>query len=126
VSFDIFFQRFENGEAARGDASVALAVLEPLVRERAEGWARIVTADGEADVYMSDPASGLMVNHASGRDVWDVMFELARATGFVVMPIGCGTCVVDESSKADLPDGVPEPIVLIASGADLRAAVERP
>ena len=52
------------------------------------------------------------------------MFELARAAGFAVMPVGCGTCVVSEASKGDLPSDVPGPVFDIASGADLLAVVQ--
>jgi hypothetical protein len=125
VSFDIFLQAFEGGAAGRASDQPVLDVLEPLIADREGGWARIATADGEADVHgLDDPGSGLMINHASGRAVWDLMFELARAAGFVVMPVGCGTCVVSEAARAELPEGVPEPVVTVRSGADLLRAVE--
>jgi hypothetical protein len=73
---------------------------------------------------IEDPASGLMVNHASGREIWTVLVQLARAVGFAVMPVGCGTFVFSEDALADLPDGVPEPIRVLASGEDLLRAVE--
>jgi hypothetical protein len=125
VSFDIFLQRFEGGEAARADEIAVLGVLAPLIEERGDGWARLCTSDGEADVYgIDDPASGLMVNHASDREIWNVLFELCRAAGFAVMPIGCGTFVVSQVGLSDLPDGVPEPIGILTSGDELLRAIE--
>jgi hypothetical protein len=125
VSFDIFFQRFEGGEAADADESAVLGVLEPLIEERGDGWARIGTADGDADVYgINDPASGLMVNHASSREIWNVLFELGRTAGFAVMPVGCGTFVFSEDALSALPDGAPEPIRILRSGDELLGAVE--
>jgi hypothetical protein len=125
VSFDIFLRRFEGGEAARADEAAVLGVLAPLIEERGDGWARLCTTDGDADVYrMDDPASGLMVNHASGREIWNVLFELGRAAGFAVMPVGCGTFVISEVALSDLPDGVPEPIAVLTSGDELLRAIE--
>lgn len=57
--------------------------------------------------------------------------ELARAAGrggqggpYVVMPVGCPTCVIDAGDIADLSDGLAEDARLVGSGADLLAAVE--
>ena len=61
------------------------------ILEAATGW-RIVTDDGEAEVYGSDPSRGFMFTHASGRRVWDVIYNLARAAGFVVIPVGTPRC----------------------------------
>jgi hypothetical protein len=125
VSFDIFFQRFEGGKAAEADEAAVLDVLRPLIREQDDGWARICTSDGDADVYgISDPASGLMVNDASGREIWNVLFELGRTAGFAVMPVGCGTFVFSEDALSHLPDGVPEPIEVLTSGGELLRAIE--
>jgi hypothetical protein len=125
VSFDIFIQRFEDGGAAQADEAAMSAVLEPLLEERGDSWARIRTSDGDADVYgIDDPASGLMVNHASGREIWNVLFELGRTAGLAVMPVGCGTFVFSDDALSHLPDGVPEPIRIPTSGDALLRAVE--
>jgi len=125
VSFDIHFQRFEGCVPGHAVDQRVLDVLEPLIVDRDRDWARIATVDGDADVYgIDDPSSGLMINHASGRAIWDVMFEVAKGGNFAVMPMGCGTLIVHEAGKAALPDEVPEPIVTVASGADLLRAVE--
>lgn len=126
MSFDIFLQRFVDGEAVDADGDSILAILDPLITGRSGSWAKIVTADGEADVYGIDaPGSGLMVNHASGRAVWDVLFELARATGMAVMPVGCRSSVTD----ADLIDALPAvspSAVVVTSGAEILATLEEP
>jgi hypothetical protein len=126
VSFDIFFQRFENGEAAPADRGAVRTVLGPLIEEHGDGWARIRTSDGEADVYgIDNPASGsLMINRASGREVWAIMFGLGRAADFAVMPVGCGTFVFSDDAVSDLPDGAPQPITIVTSVEDLVRAVE--
>ena len=124
MSFDIFLQRFVDGEAVDADVDSMLAILGPLITDRTASWARIVTADGGADVYgIDNPASGLMINHASGRAVWDVLFELARTAGMAIMPVGCPTSVtdpglIDALPAASLPAGV------VTSGADILATLE--
>jgi hypothetical protein len=125
VSFDILLLRFAAGEAARAEPADVLGLLEPRVALRGDDFVRIATSDGEADVYgIDDPGTGLIVDHASGKEIWSLLFELAIAAGFVVMPIGCGTCVTEATSVSDLPDDVPQPITRIRSGADLLAAIE--
>ena len=65
-----------------------------------------------------------MINHASGAAGWEVMFRLAQRAAFVIMPVGCGTFIADESMRLHLPDEVPDPVVLIHSGSDLLSCVE--
>lgn len=125
MSFDIFLQGFRAGDAADGDGAAALSVLEPLILERDGSWARIGTADGEADVYgLDSPETGLMFNHVTGRAAWDVIHAVASDAGFVVMPVGCPTLVVDDARRAELPDGLADEVVLVRSGADILDAIE--
>jgi len=120
VSFDVFLQHFDGGAAADADEAAVLDVLGPLIEERSDGWARLCTSDGGADVYgIDDPPSGLMVNHASGREIWNVLFKVGRAAGFAAMPVGRGTFVFSEKALFDLPDGVPEPTAILTSGDEL-------
>jgi hypothetical protein len=72
---------------------------------------------------IDEPASGLVINHASGRAVWDVVFELARAARMAVMPVGCRTSVTDPGLIDALPAGSPLAEV-VTSGADILATVE--
>lgn len=126
MSFDIFLHRFVGGDISEGDARFAQAYLDPMITRRDESWARLETVDGEADLYgYNSLGSHLMITHASGRAIWDVMFELARIAGFAVMPVGCGTCITDATDPSDLPPEVPRPITVIRSGQDLLDAVER-
>ena len=126
MSFDIFLQRFVDGEAVDADGDSILAILDPLIAGRSGSWARIVTIDGEADVYgIDNPGSGLMINHASGRAVWDVLFELAERTGMAVMPAGCRWSVTDAGLIDALP-AVSPPAAVVTSGADILATLEDP
>lgn len=126
MSFDIYLQGFSGGDAAPGDGAAAMTVLDPLIVERdAKGWAVIRTGDGNADVYGIDtPDSGLMCNHVGGRTAWDVIYSVAAAARFVVMPVGRGTLLVDETMRRELPVGIPEPVLPIRSGADILSAIE--
>jgi hypothetical protein len=129
VSFGVFLQRFMAGKPARADPETVLGFLEPFIsrREPEHGDVEVRTSDGTADVYgMNDPGASLMVNHASGQAIWTLLFELAAVTDLVVMPVGCGTCITRATTAADLADGIPEPITVIHSGADLLTAVSSP
>jgi hypothetical protein len=86
VSFDIFLQRFD--EDAPDDRNAVLTVLAPFITGPGEECARMTTEDGEADVYGIGTDS-LMINHASGQHIWQIMINVARAANMVIMPIGC-------------------------------------
>src|SRR5579885_1014168 len=125
MSFDIFFLRFEGGDPSRGDDRAVEELLEPWIEEREKSWARVKTVDGEADVYgMETPGASLMINHASGRVIWDLMFELAHVGRFAVIPVGCGTIITPSIDSSDLPPEVPDPISVVRTGAELLAVVE--
>lgn len=64
-----------------------------------------------------------MFNRPHGERVWGVMYELARIAGLAVMPVGCGTCVADETLLVRLPEDIPQPVVVVRSGAELIEAV---
>jgi hypothetical protein len=121
VSFDIFFQRFDD---SRADGEAVMALIEPFVAERSDSFVRIELSDGGADVYVADAAAGAMVNHASGRAVWDLMYDLALAGRFAVLSVGCGTCVPVPAMVDELPDYVPKPITVVGSGGELLHVVE--
>ena len=124
MSFDVFLQGFRSGESTPGDPQAVHAAIDPLVVAQGEGWVRIVTADGEADVYgMDDTAGGLMVNHISGVAVWEVVFQVAASARFAVLPVGCSTCVPAAAMVADLPPELADGANVVTSGADILAVV---
>lgn len=124
MSFDIFVQGLTaaaTAEEVEAAAAGARAVLAPFLDAAGD---RITTADGGAAIYgANDLGNGFMVNHASGELIWDVLVDVARATEFVILPVGCGTLIPYEGMRASVPDGFPRPIVLVAAGADLLAAI---
>jgi hypothetical protein len=83
-----------------------------------------LTSDGDAEVY-GVGTDGLMFTHASGRRVWDVIFDVARAGNWAIVPVGCPTCVPTSSMIAELPDELRADAVVVNSGAELLDVVLR-
>jgi len=125
MSFDIFLQGFVDGEGAAGDRAAAIAVVTPLLAGPvSDGFGRIVTADGEADIHgLGEDNQGLMINHVSGRRIWQRIVDVAIAAGYVVLPIGCPVCVVDEVMIGHLPDELRPDVVLVRDGGELERAI---
>jgi hypothetical protein len=67
--------------------------------------------------------ASLMINHASGELIWQVMVDVARAAGFVIMPVGCPVCVAREEMIEDLPGELQDGAVVVRSGVELLKAV---
>jgi hypothetical protein len=126
VSFDIFFQAFAHGDPVDADEPAATAVLVPWVsgEEPDYKFVRVETSDGGADVYGYGTANSLMINHAAGRAIWDLMFDVAKAGGYVVLPVGCPTCVTRPEQVDDLPEELRADVVVVHSGDDLLRVVE--
>jgi hypothetical protein len=78
----------------------------------------ITTEDGEADVYGLG-TDHLMINHASGTHIWQIMIDVARAADLAILPVGGPTCVVDTAMFASLPEELREDAVLVGSGKEL-------
>jgi hypothetical protein len=72
VSFDIFLQAFERGDAAdRDGGDVRRLLLARSAGGPDGGFARLIVGDGRADVYgipdVGEPPAGLMLKHVSRR-----------------------------------------------------------
>lgn len=119
VSYDVFLQRFRDHSAAPGGGDRMRAALEPYVVEEdpAQRFLRIEYGDGSADVYLGP--DDMMANHIAGRDPWELLVVGARAADWVLMPVDCPTCIVDEAQRAHLPGDVDQPVELVGSGEDL-------
>lgn len=119
MSFDVFCQRFVDGQAAPGGGDAVRAALAPYV-VRADPGTRylfVEYGDGSADVYLGP--DDLMANHVAGQDPWDLLVSAARAADWVLMPTDCPTCLTAESQRAHLPEGLDEDVVLVETGADV-------
>ncbi len=125
MSFDIFLQSIKNGEAAPGTPEAAHRALGPYFAGAPDGgYAKVRTADGEADVYGVGSAS-LMINHAGGEVIWQVMVDVAMAADWVIMPVGCPVCVMREDMISELPAELQDGAVVIRSGAELLDVIAR-
>ena len=124
MSFDVYFQGFGGGDAAAGGGDIMRSVLEPFaVRSESDGdFLLVKRGDGWADVYLS--ADSAMANHVSGTEPWQLLVEGATAAGWVILPVGCPTCITDEAQRAHLPDGLDDEVVLVVSGDDLLAVIQ--
>ena len=121
MSFDVFFQGFVAGEASEQGGSEMARVLAPYVRESPGPFLRLQYGDGGADVYLSDDS--MMANQISGEDVWDLLVQGARAANWVILPIDCPTCLTAPGQLEQLPEGMEEYVVDVATGAELRAVI---
>ena len=127
MSFDIFLQRFRAGDAAPADATLIRTLLGPYVSERPPGSVTLRLTDGEADLYgWDDLATAFMVNHVSGEQAYDVLFEVALRAGLAIMPVGCPTAVTSEETVADLPTELAGDVVVVRSGAELLSSITTP
>jgi hypothetical protein len=127
MSFDIFLQGFEGGDGADGDYEAANRVLAPyLVRlDGAFNYGQIRTPRGDvADVYGVGQAS-LMVNHTTGGEVFDVLYAVAAAGRWAVMPVGCPICVASQDLLAELPEELRGEAIVVTSGDDIRRVIEQ-
>lgn len=122
----MFMQQFTDRDVGQADAQSLLNLIEPRIdpRETDFGVARLRFDDGEADLYGMDKlTSGFMVNHISGLSAWDFLVEVARAVDLTIMPVGGPTAVCRADLLAHLPDELREDAIVVASGAELLAAL---
>lgn len=120
MSFDVFFKGFRDGEVIDQGGSAMRRVLDPyVVAEQPENdFLQLQYSDVDrADVYLDERS--MMVNHVSGEFTWDLLVEGAIAAGWVIMPIGCPTCITDEAQRAHLPPGLAGEAVVVRDGDDL-------
>lgn len=124
MSFDIFLQAFRDGQASHHDPAAVRRMLTPfLSAPPSDSFARVVTADGEADVHGIGDPSGLMFNHVEGERAWQLIYEVAREAGLVIMPVGCATLICSAAGKGDLPEELRADVRVVHSGADLLRAI---
>ena len=100
-------------------AEQALATIRSYVQgEFGPEYAQVVTGDGGMDVFgLSTPA--IMVNHAAGEDVWDLLVDVAWAASWAVLPVGCPARVTDVSLLAQLPEELQVDARVVTCGQDL-------
>ena len=78
-------------------------------------------AKPSAQVYVND--DGIMADHVSGQDPWDLLVQAAPAANWVIMPADSVTCLTDPGRQRELPEELAEDAVVVDSGADLLAVI---
>jgi hypothetical protein len=122
MSFDVFVQRFEAGESATLDPTVALAALQDgecsVSGATEDGFSRVETTDGGADVYgISMGSQALMVNHIEGAQAWEAVWEIAHALGATVLPVGAPPIVTRDIDLEHLPPELRHECVVVTNSA---------
>lgn len=97
-------------------------VLAPHVTKKSGSFVHVRVGDGEADIYLGD--DGMMANHVSGQDPLDLLVKGARAADWVILPPDCPTCLTGSGQREELPEGLSDDVVVVETGADLRAVIE--
>lgn len=97
-------------------------VLAPHISEEDGSFLRVRVGDGEADIYLHD--GGMMANHISGRDPWDLLVQGAQAANWVIIPVGGPTFLTQAGQMEELPEGLDDDVVVVDTGAELLAVIE--
>ncbi|UQU67563.1 hypothetical protein COUCH_15375 [Couchioplanes caeruleus] len=125
MSFDLFVQRFENGDAAAMDGIAFRAVWGPYV-DRTEPefdlWHVHVDDGGVAEIYggvADESFPSLMISRFSRGCVLDLLVEFAALADAVVLPQGCPTLLVREDQRRHLPEELGADAVIVRGGADV-------
>lgn len=122
MSFDVYVQRFVDGDSAPADTTLLRALLAPHVArtEPDSDFAQLGFDDGTADLYgIGDPGGGFMVNHVSGQQAWALLADVAVRAGMTVMPAGAAPMIATEAMRMHLPDGLAHDAVVVTSATDI-------
>lgn len=131
MSFDVFVQRFENGEPRPLDYDRVLAIFarqstSPL-RTPSDGFLKLETDDGGADVYGLSPGTeGLMFNHIAGLVAWQAIWKVANELNAVILPVGAATMVTSTSAIEHLPTPLRQETMVITEANALHQAIMAP
>ncbi|GIJ49419.1 hypothetical protein Val02_63050 [Virgisporangium aliadipatigenens] len=130
MSYDLFVQRFENGDAAAMDGIAFRAVWGPYV-DRTEPefdlWHFQVDDGGGAEIYggvAGETFDSLVISRFSPGRVLDLLVEFAAAADAVVMPPGCPTLLVREDQRRHLPEELRADAVIVRGGADVERILD--
>ncbi|WP_159392933.1 hypothetical protein [Streptomyces cyaneogriseus] len=128
MSYDVFIHRFEEGESAPLDMSVLQEVLSPYVTARhpETGLLQIAAKNdgGEADVYVNGESS-ITINHFGGDVIMNVISEMLRRLGAVLILPG-GTVIVDrDEDRCQLPSYMRNEwsVIVAPSGEEITRAI---
>ncbi|MBN9155273.1 MAG: hypothetical protein J0J05_14945 [Microbacterium sp.] len=118
MSFDIHFQRFEDGDAGTGGGDEARRVLGPYLQPSVTTPERIERDGSSAEIYGLEDGS-MMVTHIQGDGLWGLLVDAAREAEWAIMPVGCPAIVFSQAMIDALPEGLDVDAVIISSGHEL-------
>lgn len=125
MSYELFVQRFEQGDAAPMAADALLTVFQLRVdhREPQDDYWHISADDGgTADVYADladDTLSSFMMSRFSAGAVLDMLVTFIGLADAVVLPPGCPTLLAHEGQRCHLPEELRADAVVVRAGADV-------
>ena len=122
MSFDVFLQAFRDGGTGAADPAVIEEELAAYIAVRDGDFARLVTRDGDG-VYTLYYDFEMPLPRLRPRTFYDLVVEVARAAGLVILPVGCPACVIDPRDRRHLPLELQGKVVTVQSGADLLAVI---
>ncbi|MGW1804632.1 hypothetical protein [Streptomyces sp. NPDC002078] len=128
MSYDIFVHRFSDGEMAPLNKSTVYQVLGPYIHsQNPEGtFLQIRTEDGgRADVYLNTDTS-VMINHFGGDTAMDLIAELLRRLGAVLL-LPEGTVVLSRpEDRESLPQTLRDEwsITVASTGAEIARGIQ--
>jgi hypothetical protein len=125
MSYDMFVQRFDQGDAAPMAGDAFMAVFEPRVdrREPQHSYWHISAEDGgTADLYAAladGTLDSLMISRFSAGAVLDMLVKYIGLADAVVLPPGCPTLLAHEGQRDHLPEELRADAVIVQAGPDV-------
>ncbi|MEW2590962.1 hypothetical protein AB0893_11140 [Micromonospora aurantiaca] len=129
MGYDMFVQRFVQGDAAPMAADAFLAVFAPRVNRRApqhSHWHISAEDGGTADVYAAltgDTLDSLTISRFSAGVVLDMLVEFIGLSDAVVLPPGSPTLLAHEGQRDHLPEELRADAVVVQAGADVERVI---
>src|SRR5512138_624682 len=100
LSFDIFVQGFERGDARRLDATALRDRLALNLVDVGGGW-QLHAGSSTAEIHgIETLESGFMVTHVDGTELYDLLVEVAVAFDLVILPASAVVVVTRDEQMA--------------------------
>ncbi|MEU4481955.1 hypothetical protein AB0F68_28400 [Micromonospora sp. NPDC023966] len=130
MSYDMFVQRFDQGDAAPMADDAFLVVFEPRVDHREPQhsyWHITVDDGGEADIYAAladGTLDSLMVTRFSTGTVLDMLVKFIGLADAVVLAPDCPTLLAHEGQRHHLPEELRADAVVVHAGSDVERVLQ--
>ncbi|NJP35914.1 hypothetical protein [Micromonospora thermarum] len=130
MGYDMFVQRFQQGDAAPIAGEAIRVAFEPHVdrREPDRSYWHISAKDGgTADLYAvlgGEALDSLMISRFSPGLVLDMLVKFIGLADAVVLPPGCPALLAHEGQRRHLPEELRADAVVVQAGADLERVLQ--